>query len=140
MGVLHCTHSNGVCHAGVLSPNLYDIHQCCVYGEKLPMMDRGTGCVYGEKLPMMDRGTVRNMQIFIPKNKFEKLVYLVGFIIRKNSHLHASFYSSINIPHIQCQFHSSTLESQVSTQTCIKMKHCTLLEHYTKLLSQCSNT
>jgi len=31
---------------------------------------------------MMDRGTVRNMYNFIPKNKFEKLVHLVGFIIR----------------------------------------------------------
>jgi len=30
---------------------------------------------------MMDRGTVRNMQRFI-QNKFEKLMHLVGFIIR----------------------------------------------------------
>ena len=35
-------------------------------------------CVYSEKLLMMDRGTVRNMQSFIPKIKFEKLVHLVG--------------------------------------------------------------
>jgi len=35
-----------------LSTNLYDIHHCCVYGEKLLMMDRGT---------------VRKMQSFIPK-------------------------------------------------------------------------
>ena len=51
-----------------LSVNLYDIHHCCVYSEKLLMMGRGT---------------VRNMQSFIPKNKFEKLVHLVGFIIRR---------------------------------------------------------
>jgi len=25
-----------------LSPNLYDINHCCVYSEKLLMMDRGT--------------------------------------------------------------------------------------------------
>ena len=25
-----------------LSANLYDIHHCCVYSEKLLMMDRGT--------------------------------------------------------------------------------------------------
>jgi len=31
---------------------------------------------------MMDRGTVRNMSSFISKNKFEKLVHLVVFIIR----------------------------------------------------------
>ena len=35
-----------------LSTNLYDIYHCCVYSEKLLMMDRGT---------------VRNMQSFIPK-------------------------------------------------------------------------
>jgi len=50
-----------------LSENLYDVYHCCVYGEKILMMDRGT---------------VRNMQSFIPKNKFEKLVHLIGFIIR----------------------------------------------------------
>ena len=31
---------------------------------------------------MMDRGTDRNMQSFNSKNKFEKLVHLVGFMIR----------------------------------------------------------
>jgi len=46
--------------------DLYDIYHCCVYSEKLLMMDRGT---------------VRNMK-FYSKNKFEKLVHLVGFIIR----------------------------------------------------------
>jgi len=35
-----------------LSANLYDIYHCCVYSEKLLMMDRGT---------------VRNMESFIPK-------------------------------------------------------------------------
>ena len=37
-GVFHCTHSNG----RKLSVNLYDIYHCCVYSEKLLMMDRGT--------------------------------------------------------------------------------------------------
>jgi len=31
---------------------------------------------------MMDRGTVRNLPDFHSKNKFEKLVHLVGFDIR----------------------------------------------------------
>jgi len=35
-----------------LSANLYDIYHCCVYSEKLLMMDRGT---------------VRKMESFIPK-------------------------------------------------------------------------
>ena len=36
----------------LLAANLYDIYHCCVYSEKLLMMDRGS---------------VRNMQSFIPK-------------------------------------------------------------------------
>ena len=40
-------------------------------------------CVYREKLLMMDRGTLRTCRVFFfSKNKVEKLVHLVGFIIR----------------------------------------------------------
>jgi len=53
--------------ASKLSANLYDIHHRCVYSKK--------------KLLMMDRGTVRNVK-FYSKNKFEKSVHLVGFIVR----------------------------------------------------------
>jgi len=45
-------HLNRPDPARKLSANLYDIYHCCVYSEKLLMMDRGT---------------VRNMQSFIPK-------------------------------------------------------------------------
>jgi hypothetical protein len=38
-------------------------------------------CVYSARLLMMDRKPVRNIE-FYSKNKFEKLVHLVGFIIR----------------------------------------------------------
>jgi hypothetical protein len=50
----YSTHSNGICHtagsgrnfrpnpARKLSANLYDIYHCCVYSEKLLVMDRGT--------------------------------------------------------------------------------------------------
>jgi len=40
-------------------------------------------CVYSEKLLMMDRGTAPKHVEFHSKNKSEKLVHLVGFIIRK---------------------------------------------------------
>ena len=50
-----------------LSANLNDIYHCCVYSEKILMMDRRT---------------VRNMQSFNPKNKFEKSVHLVCLITR----------------------------------------------------------
>jgi len=42
--------------AYTLQGNLYDIYHCCVYGEKLLMVDRGT---------------VRNMLSFIPKIKLK---------------------------------------------------------------------
>jgi len=60
-GVFRCKHSNGICHKALtaceqdqdrtqfhpdptrkLSANLYDIYHCCVYSEKLLMMDRRT--------------------------------------------------------------------------------------------------
>jgi hypothetical protein len=56
---LHVSDSFSVHHQEfftVHTANLYDIYHCCVYSEKLLMMDRGT---------------VRNMQSFYSKNKFE---------------------------------------------------------------------
>jgi hypothetical protein len=50
-----------------LSANLYDIYHCCVYSEKRLMMDRETA--------------PKNVK-FKFQNNFEKLVHLVGFIIR----------------------------------------------------------
>ena len=49
-----------------LSTNLPDIYHCCVYSEKLLMMGGGT---------------VRTCRVSF-QSKFEKLVHLVGFIIR----------------------------------------------------------
>ena len=50
-----------------LSANLYDIYRCCGYSEKTP--DDG------------QRSCPKHAE-FYSKNKFEKLVHLVGFIIR----------------------------------------------------------
>ena len=50
-----------------LSADLYDIYHCCVYSEKTP--DDG------------QRNCPKRVE-FYSKNKFEKLVHLVGFIIR----------------------------------------------------------
>ena len=92
----YCTHINGICHTGLLtacqqdqdgtglvlaepnlfrpdpaarklSANLYDIYHWCVYSEKLLMMGQ--------------RNCPKHVD-FYSKNKFEKLVYLVGFIIK----------------------------------------------------------
>ena len=53
--------------ARMLSANLYDIYHCCVYSKKTP--DDG------------QRNCPKHVE-FYSKNKFEKLVHLVGFIIR----------------------------------------------------------
>jgi len=80
-GVFHCTHSNGICHTGYadclwvganapahkLSANLYDIYRCCVQW-KTP--DDG------------QRNCPKHVESH-SKNKFEKLVHLVGFVISK---------------------------------------------------------
>jgi hypothetical protein len=56
LGVSHCAHNNVICHTCLLTAckrdqddpackllaNLYDIYHCCVYSEKLLMMDRET--------------------------------------------------------------------------------------------------
>jgi hypothetical protein len=69
------------CPARKVSANLYDIYHCCVYSGKLLTMDRGT---------------VRNVE-FHSKNKFEKLVHLVGFIIRKILNLlHNAIYGMLS--------------------------------------------
>jgi len=53
--------------AHMLSANLYDIYHCCVYSEKTP--DDG------------QKNCPKHVEFYC-KNKFEKLVHLVGFIIR----------------------------------------------------------
>jgi len=51
----------------MLSANLYDMYHCCVYSEKL--------------LVMGQRNCPKHVEFYF-KNKLEKLVHLVGFIIR----------------------------------------------------------
>ena len=58
-------------------------------------------CVYSARLLMMDRKTVQNPVEFYSKNKCEKLVHLVGFIIRiyhdaRSSECHMHYF-------IRCQ-------------------------------------
>jgi len=56
-----------------LSADLYDIYHCCVYSRKNP--DEG------------QRNCPKHVE-FYSKNKFEKLVKLVGFIIRTVTEIH----------------------------------------------------
>jgi len=54
--------------------------------------------MYSEKLLMVDRETVRNMQIFIPNNKFGKLLHLVGFYFKKFYKIPGSCCRHCDIP------------------------------------------
>jgi hypothetical protein len=51
---------------GKLSANLYDIYRCCVFSKELVMTDRNCP---------------KHVE-FYSKNKFEKLVHIIGSIIR----------------------------------------------------------
>ena len=59
---------------------------------------------------MMDRGTVRNLVEFHFKNKFEKLLHLVGFITVKKyacySHEHTKFL--YGLPTVKMSLNSTT--------------------------------
>jgi len=82
--VFHCTHSSNICHTGLLtacehdqdgtgsvlillSAYLYDVYCCCVYSEN-PLCGGQKNCP-------------KHVE-FYSKNKFEKLVLPVGFIVR----------------------------------------------------------
>jgi len=60
--VFHCTHSNGICHAGLLTA-------CELYSVQWKTADDE------------QRNCPKHVE-FYSKNKFEELVHLVGFIIR----------------------------------------------------------
>ena len=64
-----------------IKKNLYNIYHCCVYSEKLLKMERGT---------------VRKHVEFYSKNKYEKLMHLVDFIIR--------IYHDARLPECQIRF------------------------------------
>ena len=62
-----------------MSANLYDIYHCCVYSKNLLLMERGT--VRNTKSPADGKRNCPKHESH-SKNKFEKLVHLVGFIVR----------------------------------------------------------
>jgi len=85
-GVFHCTHSNGLCHTGLLTawgqdqegtsvPILFaSCQQNC-------MTDAIAVCTV-KRTPDDGQRNCQKIVDFNSKNKFEKLVNLVGFIIR----------------------------------------------------------
>ena len=133
-GVSHCTHSNGICHTGLLtacekdqdglqfrpdpphklSANLYDIYHCCVYSEKLLMMGRET---------------FRSCRLLF-QNKFEELVHLVGFIVRKAFRCVNVTFMSYRSTHCTYSQHS-TNKTQCSSLSKMPPRYCISRFHFT---------
>ena len=76
------TYTIAVCTV-LVSGNLYDIYHCCVYsvGVRKSVWHIPLLCVQWKTLDDGQRNCPKRVE-FYSKNKFEKLVHLVGFIIR----------------------------------------------------------
>jgi len=71
----HCTHSNGICHKGLLT--------ACSQAVSKPVWHIQLLCVQWKTPDDGQRNCPKHVE-FYPKNTFEKLVHLVGFIVRTN--------------------------------------------------------
>ena len=88
LGVFHCTHSNGVCHTGLLTACEQDQDGTaapswsCSQAVSKPVWHITLLCVQWKTPDDGQRNCPTHVE-FYSKNKFEKLVHLVGFILRK---------------------------------------------------------
>ena len=71
-GVFHCTHNNGVCHTGLLT--------ACSQAIRKPVWHKPLLCVQWKTPDNGERNCPKHVE-FHSKNKFEKLMHLVGFIM-----------------------------------------------------------
>ena len=86
-GVFHCTHTSGVCHTGLLTATEQDQNRIavpslsCSQAVNRPVWPIPLACVQWKTPDDGQRNCPKHVE-FHSKNKFEKLVHLVGFIIR----------------------------------------------------------
>jgi hypothetical protein len=80
-GVFHCTHSNGICHTGLLTAWEQNLSRSCSQAVSKPVWHIPLLCVQWKTLDDGKNNYPKHAE-FHSKNKFEKLVHLVGFIIR----------------------------------------------------------
>jgi len=73
----HCTHSNVICHIGLLKASEQDQH-----GTSLSCVTYTIVVCTVKKLPDDGQKNCPKHVKFYSKNKFQKLVHLVGFIIK----------------------------------------------------------
>ena len=81
-GVLHCTHSNGICHTRYADCLRAESGWSCSQIVSKPVWHIPLLCVQWRTPDDEERNYPKHVE-FHSNNKFEKLVHLVGFIIRK---------------------------------------------------------
>ena len=82
-GVFHCTHNNGVCHTGLLTA--CEQEHLLLHASFQQTCMTYTITVFTVKTPDDGQSNCPKHVEFPSKNKFEKLVHIVGFIIRNVS-------------------------------------------------------
>ena len=86
-GVFHCTHNNAICHTGLQTACEQDKDGApslsCSQAVSKPVWHIPLLCVKWKTPDDGQRNCPKHVE-FYSKNKFEKLVHLIGFIIRIN--------------------------------------------------------
>jgi len=83
-GIFYCTHSNGICHTGLLTAWEQDqdgTSWSCSQAVSKPVWHIPLFCLQWKSPDDGQRNSPKHVE-FHSKNKFEKLVHLFGFIIR----------------------------------------------------------
>ena len=101
-GVFHRTHSNGICHTGLLTACEQDQDGTnvpswsCLQAVNKPVWHRPFLCVQWKTPDDGHRNYPKYVE-FHSKNKFEKLMHVVGFIIRKLTRYTVTWTSGNNL-------------------------------------------
>jgi hypothetical protein len=83
-GIFHCTHSDGICHAGLLTACEQDQDRPCSQAVSIPVWHIPLLCVQWKTPDDGQRNWPKHVE-FHYKSKLEKLVHLDGFIMRNVS-------------------------------------------------------
>ena len=127
-GVFHCTHNNGICHTGLLTACEQDPYgtswSCsCSTAVYKPVWHIPLLCVQW-KTPDDGQRNCPNHAEFHSKNKFEKLVHLVGFITGMFL-VPANIWNWQTLPSPSVAAHSNVLEDDGNEFYCFM---CYLIE------------
>jgi len=109
-GVLHCTHGNGLCRTGLLTACEQDQDGSCPEAVSKPIWHTPLPCVQWRTPDDGQRNCPKHVN-FHSKNKIDKLMYLVGFIIRK--HIHNYMYTCTFLI-LYLEFHVTRMDIKFS--------------------------